>query len=112
MCGDSGKMICTRWYTQHMAPMEGHELGNPFDSIESAQEFVRLLTEAVADAQVEVDSLIAGAVESNQARREEALRLVAHKLDQLRLHMSKSHRALNDLRTLRRLLEGGGTPAS
>jgi len=95
-----------------MAPIEGRELGNPFDSIESAQEFVRLLTEAVSDAQVEVDCLLAGAVESKQARREEALRLVALKLDQLRLHMSKSQRTLNDLRTLRRLLEGGGAPAS
>lgn len=95
-----------------MAPSEARELGNPFDSIESAQEFVRLLTEAVSDAQAEVNSLIAGAVESKEARREEALRLVAHKLDQLLLHMSKSQRALNDLRTLRRLLEGGGAPVS
>ncbi|MBL8219567.1 MAG: hypothetical protein JNL62_10070 [Bryobacterales bacterium] len=95
-----------------MAPSDGRELGNPFDSIESAQEFVRLLTEAVSDAQAEVDTLIAASVESKEARRQEALRLVAHKLDHLLLHMRKSQRALNDLRTLRRLLEGGGTPAS
>lgn len=95
-----------------MAPIERPELGNPFDSIESAQEFVRLLAEAVSDAQAEVDTLIASAVESKEARRQEALRLVAHKLDQLLLHMRKSQRALNDLRTLRRLLEGGGAPDS
>jgi hypothetical protein len=34
----------------------------------------------------------------------EALRLVAHKLNQLRQHLLASLRLLNDLRTLRRLL--------
>ena len=97
----------SRCYTQLMAPMQSRELGNPFDSIESAQEFVRLLAEAVADAQSEVDGLITDATGSHQRRREEALRLVALKLDQLLLHIGKSQRALKDLRTLRRLLEGG-----
>lgn len=79
----------------------------PFESIESAQEFVRLLAEAAEDAQAEVDGLIAEMMAAKQARREEALRLVAHKLDRLLLHLNKSQRLLKDLRTLRRLLEGG-----
>lgn len=79
----------------------------PFESIESAQEFVRLLAEAAEDAQAEVDGLIAEMMAANEARREEALRLVAHKLDRLLLHLNKSQRLLKDLRTLRRLLEGG-----
>ena len=37
-------------------------------------------------------------------RRQEALRLVAHNLSQLSVHITKSRRILNDLRTLRRLL--------
>jgi hypothetical protein len=39
-------------------------------------------------------------------RRLEALQLVAYKLERLARHVDSSHRLLNDLRTLRRLLLG------
>ena len=39
------------------------------------------------------------------ARRERALRLVSYKLSQLGQHLATSGRLLNDLRTLRRLLQ-------
>jgi hypothetical protein len=79
----------------------GDEPETPFDSVESAQQFVELLAEAIEEARGEVDA----AVEVPQAeRRLEALRLVSFKLSRLSLHMAASRRLLNDLRTLRRLL--------
>lgn len=72
----------------------------PFDSIESTQEFVELLLQAIDDATQEVQSDLDGA----EDRRREALLLVDHKLHTLASHISTSRRILNDLRTLRRLL--------
>jgi len=69
--------------------------------VESAQQFVELLAEAIEEARGEVDADL----EIPQAeRRLEALRLVSFKLSRLSLHMAASRRLLNDLRTLRRLL--------
>lgn len=72
----------------------------PFESIESTQEFVELLLQAVEDATQEVQ----GDLEGAEDRRREALLLVYHKLHILSGHISTSRRILNDLRTLRRLL--------
>ena len=79
----------------------------PFDNVESAQQFVELLTEAIGDARREVDELLAA---STAERRTQALQLVAFKLAKLAGHMETSHRLLNDLRTLRRLLLGERGP--
>jgi hypothetical protein len=76
----------------------------PFDSVENAHEYVRLLVEALVEGKRDIESDIAAALESNQERRLEALRLVQHKLDKLEQHLKTSARLLNDLRTLRRLL--------
>jgi nitrogenase molybdenum-iron protein alpha/beta subunit len=83
----------------------------PFESIESAHEYLGLLGEALQEAQGTIQEDIeavaqAGADES--ARRLQALQLVSYKLDQLRQHLGASSRILNDLRTLRRLLMGVG----
>jgi hypothetical protein len=51
---------------------------------------------------VDADLKLAG--NSRAARREEALRIVAHKLERLEFHTARSRRLLNDLRMLRRLL--------
>jgi hypothetical protein len=75
----------------------------PFDSVESAHEYVRLLWEALSDAKKDLDGDIAIA-EANPDRRLEALRLVQYKLEKLDSHLQASSRLLNDLRTLRRLL--------
>jgi len=72
----------------------------PFESIESTQEFVELLLQAIEDAAQEVQGDLDGA----EDRRREALLLVDHKLHTLAGHISTSRRILNDLRTLRRLL--------
>lgn len=76
----------------------------PFDSIESAHQYIDLLLEAIEEAQREIDADISVAARNRVKRRQEALRLVAHNLGQLALHTKKSRRLLNDLRTLRRLL--------
>ena len=82
----------------------------PFESIESAQQFVTLLIEAVNESRNEIDSDIDKARKEKAGRRRDALLLVAHQLNLLSMHLAKSSRILNDLRSLRRLLltESGG----
>jgi hypothetical protein len=76
----------------------------PFDSIENAQEYIRLLIEAVREAKDETESNIADDDRLRVTRRVDALRLVQHKLNRLEQHLIVSSRVLNDLRSLRRLL--------
>jgi hypothetical protein len=80
------------------------ESETPFDSIESAQQFVELLCEAIEEARREIDEEIARATAPGDERRKQALQLVAYNLAKLAMHMGTSRRILNDLRTLRRLL--------
>jgi hypothetical protein len=86
------------------------EPSGPFESIESAREFMDLLQDAVQEALRDVEELRASAANDVQGRREQAVLLVLHKLKQLSVSTHKSQRILNDLRTLRRLLfdERGG----
>ena len=79
-----------------------HHLDQPFDSIESAYDFVRILGSAVADAKRDLEEDIRR--ESKSSRRLDALRLAFYNLDKLELHVNRSRRILNDLRSLRRLL--------
>lgn len=81
-----------------------HRPETPFDSLENAHEYVRLLAEAIAEARGDIESDIAKAVESKSERRLQALRLVQYKLEKLEQYLRSSSRTLNDLRTLRRLL--------
>jgi hypothetical protein len=75
----------------------------PFDSVESAHEYVRLLADALLEAKKDLDADVVAA-EAKPDRRLEALRLVQYKLEKLDSHLQSSSRLLNDLRTLRRLL--------
>ncbi|MGE5645942.1 MAG: hypothetical protein ACM336_09150 [Acidobacteriota bacterium] len=74
---------------------------SPFENIESAQQFVELLYEAIGEARREVE---AEAARPQPERRLQALQLVGYNLAKLSIHMETSRRILNDLRTLRRLL--------
>ena len=80
----------------------------PFDSIESAYEFHRVLFEAVADAKQEIEAEIRAQLQrkstAKPSRRLDALRLVHYKVEKLEFHTNCNRRILNDLRTLRRLL--------
>lgn len=78
----------------------------PFESVESAQRFVALLSEAIAEARQEIKDDTDAATGALATRQIDALRLVEHKLSQLAAHMHASSRILNDLRMLRRLLRG------
>jgi hypothetical protein len=81
----------------------------PFDSIESAYEFMGLLRESLEEAYAEIHTDTETAVIAGAERRAQALRLVDLKLHQLRRHVLASLIILNDLRTLRRLLLGERT---
>lgn len=87
-----------------MAP----ETRTPFDSIEGAHEYVRLLEDTIRDTLTAIDAdIVTASTTKGAARRVDALRLVNYKLTQLHGHFVESSRLLNDLRTLRRLLLGG-----
>jgi len=77
---------------------------NPFESIESAQQYIGLLIEQVAEVEKSVADDVAAA--ASDSRRLEALQLANFKLSQLRIQLTSSRRTLNDLRVLRRLLLG------
>ena len=74
----------------------------PFDTLESAQEFVHLLRRETESAEREIQALMEKP--DRTSRQIEALRLVLFKLSQLRTHTEASSRILKDLRTLRDLL--------
>lgn len=73
----------------------------PFENVESAQEFVSLLAEAIEEARRDIEAEITG---PQPERRLQALQLVAYNLAKLSLHIGTSRRILNDLRSMRRLL--------
>jgi|1185.fasta_scaffold20479_2 hypothetical protein len=78
---------------------------DPFGTIESAHDFMVLLADAVSEAkqelQVDVDR---EAATPDLSRHLDALRIALYNLEKLELHLGRSSRILNDLRTLRRLL--------
>ncbi len=80
-----------------------------FDTIESAQEFLALLREAVEEAKTTAETDVTQA----EGRNLDAIRVVLYKLEKLEQHLKASGRLLNDLRTLRRLLleERSGLPS-
>ena len=76
----------------------------PFDSIESAHDFVSLLSEVVTQAKKEIETDVQREIGSNVPRRLDAFRVALYSLERLEGHMVRSCRILNDLRSLRRLL--------
>ena len=78
--------------------------GQPFESIESAREFMALLAASITEATTEVGQDRDQAVSEHNERRVEALDLALYKLKCLDANVHKTQRLLNDLRTLRRLL--------
>jgi hypothetical protein len=79
-------------------------LQTPFDSVENAHHYVRLLVEAIAEAKSEIAADLGPAAQAKSQRRVQAMQIVQFKLDKLEQHLKTSSRLLNDLRTLRRLL--------
>ena len=81
-----------------------YQFERPFDNIESAQEYLALLSRELDAAKQETQADIAREADSQIPRRRDALRLVVYTLEKLEQHIKVSRRLLNDLRTLRRLL--------
>lgn len=77
---------------------------HPFDTIESAHEFMTLLEQSIEEALRDVRLDLESAQTSEEGRRLQALSLAQYKMEKLSGHVHKSRRILNDLRTLRRLL--------
>ncbi len=80
-------------------------LQTPFESIEGAQEYLRLLAEEVACVRQEIESDRTEAARLGRTRRLDALELACYKLQRLGHHVDAGKRSLNDLRKLRRLFE-------
>lgn len=76
----------------------------PFESIESAHEFIVLLEEAIATARSGVQEDLDSARSQRQEVLLQALTLADLKMGQLSSHVQKSRRLLNDLRLIRVLL--------
>ena len=83
-----------------------------FGSIEGAADYLGLLIESVNEAREDLEAETALASAAGAERRQQAIQLATYKLSQLKQHLATSHRLLNDLRTIRRLLfaERQGTP--
>ena len=85
-------------------------LSRPFDSIESAHEYVALLHSSTEEALLEVQALLDAANVDQDARRAQALELAHYKMNPLSAHMQKSRRLLNDRRSIRILLFNERSP--
>lgn len=84
-----------------------------FDTIESAHDFVSLLAEAAAEAKQTLEHDVQRESASGRPRRLDTLRLAQYSVAKLEMHVNRTSRILNDLRTLRRLLfEERTTPRS
>jgi hypothetical protein len=87
-----------------------NERDTPFANIDSAHHYLGLLCDALREARTDVGDDIRAASDEGAGRRREALQLVGYKLDRLEGHLDRARVLLNDLRMLRRLLLGEGTP--
>ncbi|MBZ5723290.1 MAG: hypothetical protein LAO03_23385 [Acidobacteriia bacterium] len=81
-----------------------YESAAPFESIESAQEYLGLLAQVALESKQAAEADLRSQADSAPPRRLEALRMIVYNLEKLTLHVKSSRRILNDLRTLRRLL--------
>ena len=77
----------------------------PFESVESAQEYLLLLLETIAETRQAIQDDLSAETESRSSRRTDALHLVLYNVEKLEHHTRISRRILNDLRTLRRVLQ-------
>lgn len=76
----------------------------PFDTIESAQDFVCVLNETIIEAREEIQQTFQHELSLPRSRHRDALQIALYNLEKLEKHMASSRRILNDLRSLRRLL--------
>ena len=79
-------------------------IGNAFESIESAHDFVTLLTETVVEAKRDVEADVEKESNRTRSQRLDVLRMALYSLEKLEVHMRKSRRILDDLHCQHNLL--------
>jgi hypothetical protein len=84
--------------------MSASEIGGPFDSIESAHDYMNLLAGTTLEVMSELRRDHEAALREGAERRAQAIELAIFKLKQLNCYVYKSRRMLNDLRMVRRLI--------
>jgi hypothetical protein len=84
--------------------MSDDETVRCFDSIESAQDFMKVLADTILDSMTDLNRDRQVAIEDGQERQAQAIELAIFKLKTLNCHVHKSRIILNDLRTVRRLI--------
>ena len=84
----------------------------PFTTIESAHEYLSLLSEQIAEVTNDVLREIATSTDRKQERRAEAWQTVLYTLTKLQFNTASSRRLVNDLRMLRNLLFRTSDPES
>lgn len=84
--------------------MSPKQVEQPFESIESAHEYMNMLAETTLEVIGELTRDREIAMRDGELRRAQAIDLAIFKLKMLGCHVYKSRRMLNDLRILRRLI--------
>jgi hypothetical protein len=84
--------------------MFAEELERPFESIESAHDYMDILAATILEVMGELQRDRDHALRAGELRRAQAIDLAIFKLKMLGCYVFKSRRALNDLRILRRLI--------
>ena len=84
--------------------MFAEAIEQPFDSIESAHEYMNILAATTLEVMADLKRDRDRAVRQGEIRRAQAIDLAIFKLKMLGCHVHKSRRMLNDLRILRRLI--------
>ena len=80
------------------------QIEQPFDSIESAHEFMNVLALTALDVLKDLSRDRDQALQAGDQRRAQAIDLAIFKLKTLGCYVHKSRRTLNDLRMIRRLI--------
>jgi hypothetical protein len=84
--------------------MSAEEIDQPFESIESAHDYLNILAATTLEAMNELRRDRDEALRAGDLRRAKAIDLAMFKLKMLGCYVFKSRRMLNDLRILRRLI--------
>ena len=80
------------------------DIEQPFDTIESAQEYMNILAATTLEVMSDLKRDREQALHDGEQRRAQAIDLAMFKLRTLGCYVYKSKRMLNDLRILRRLI--------
>jgi hypothetical protein len=86
--------------------MNGQSHPQPFDTIESAQEFLGLLHQSIRETLEDMNQELGDARADRKMRRAQAIELTIFKLNLLQTHVHASEQISKELRTLRDMLCG------